>query len=113
MLSTVNRQSSMMVVVHSIPCDAVASQLQLPSSRSNGQQPIETSQLERNRAQRIPSWPGEILSVKGRIHLRRPTRQLTFRLRKGGGPYIYSGAHTASLRRMVEGSASSTSRMMR
>jgi hypothetical protein len=46
--------------------------------------------LERNRAQRIPSWPGEILSVKGRIHLRRPTRQLTFRLRKGGGPYICS-----------------------
>jgi hypothetical protein len=36
----------MMVVVHSVSCVAVASQLQLPSSRSNGQQPIETSHLE-------------------------------------------------------------------
>ena len=29
-------------------------------------------------------------SNKGRIHLRRPTRTLTFRLRQGGGPYIPS-----------------------
>src|SRR5260370_13930859 len=41
------------------------------------------------RAQRIPSWPGVIHSNKGRIHLRRPTCDiLTFRLRRGGGPYI-------------------------
>jgi hypothetical protein len=41
------------------------------------------------RAQRIPSWPGVIHSNKGRIHLRRPTRDpLTFRLRRSGGPYI-------------------------
>src|SRR6266404_905146 len=40
------------------------------------------------RAQRIPSWPGVIHSNKGRIHLRRPTRDITFRLRESGGPYI-------------------------
>src|SRR5229473_5577155 len=41
------------------------------------------------RAQRIPSWPGVILSNKGRIHLRRPTCDiLTFLLRRSGGPYI-------------------------
>src|SRR5216684_6038942 len=40
------------------------------------------------RAQRIPSWPGVIHSNKGRIHLRRPTRDITFRLRQSGGPYI-------------------------
>src|SRR6267143_229135 len=40
------------------------------------------------RAQRIPSWPGVIHSNKGRIHLRRPTRDITFRLRRSGGPYI-------------------------
>src|SRR5277367_3905365 len=45
LLSTNNRQSSMMVIVHSVSSVAVASQLQLPSSRSNGQQPIETSHL--------------------------------------------------------------------
>src|SRR5208283_2395501 len=45
-LSTVNRQSSMMVVVHSVSCDRFCSQLQHHSSRSNGQQPIETSQLK-------------------------------------------------------------------
>src|SRR5215470_287747 len=41
------------------------------------------------RAQRIPSWPGVIHSNKGRIHLRRPTRDIvTLRLRQSGGPYI-------------------------
>ena len=34
----------------------------------------------RNRAQRIPSWPGETLSNKGRIHLRRPNCHLHFSL---------------------------------
>jgi len=34
------------------------------------------------RAQHIPSWPGVIHSNKGRIHLRRPTRDITFRLRQ-------------------------------
>jgi hypothetical protein len=43
------------------------------------------------RAQRIPSWPGVIHSNKGRIHLRRPTRDITFRLRESGGPYIPDG----------------------
>jgi hypothetical protein len=32
-------------------------------------------------------------SNKGRIHLRRPTCYLHFRLQNGGGPYICSGAH--------------------
>jgi hypothetical protein len=35
-----------MVVVHSVSWFAFASQHQLPSSRPNGQQPIETSQLK-------------------------------------------------------------------
>jgi hypothetical protein len=35
-----------MVVVHLTSCIAVASQLQLHSSWSDGQQPIETSQLK-------------------------------------------------------------------
>jgi hypothetical protein len=35
-----------MVIVHSVSCVVAASQLQLHSSRSNGQQPIETSQLK-------------------------------------------------------------------
>jgi hypothetical protein len=43
------------------------------------------------RAQRIPSWPGVIHSNKGRIHLRRPTCDITFRLRQSGGPYIPVG----------------------
>jgi len=47
------------------------------------------------RAQRIPSWPGVIHSNKGRIHLRRPTRDITFRLRRSGGPYIPSGPSAA------------------
>jgi hypothetical protein len=34
----------------------------------------------RNRARRIPSWPGETLSNKGRIHLRRPTCHFHFSL---------------------------------
>src|ERR1022692_1029893 len=42
-LSTINRKSSMMVIVHSVSSVAVASQHQLPSSWPNGQQPIETS----------------------------------------------------------------------
>jgi hypothetical protein len=46
-LSTINRKSSMMVVVHSISWFVVASKHQHPSSRSNGQQPVETSQLKR------------------------------------------------------------------
>jgi hypothetical protein len=37
----------MMVIVHSVSCVVAASQLQLHSSRSNGQQPIETSHVER------------------------------------------------------------------
>ena len=45
LLSTVNRESSMMMVVHSVSWLAFASQHQLPSSRPNGQQPIETSHL--------------------------------------------------------------------
>ncbi len=45
-LSTMNRKSSMMVIVHSVSSVAVASQHQLPSSWPNGQQPIETSQLK-------------------------------------------------------------------
>jgi ABC-type lipoprotein release transport system permease subunit len=36
----------MMVVVHSVSWLAFASQHQLPSSRPNGQQPLETSQLK-------------------------------------------------------------------
>src|SRR5260221_13449842 len=48
----------------------------------------ETELLMGKRAQRIPSWPGVIHSNKGRIHLRRPTRDITFRLRQSGGPYI-------------------------
>jgi hypothetical protein len=31
-------------------------------------------------------------SNKGRIHLRRPTCQFTFRLRQSGGPYIPGGS---------------------
>src|SRR5258708_19037491 len=46
LLSTVNSQSSMMMVVHSVSWFAFASQHQLPSSRPDGQQPIETSHLE-------------------------------------------------------------------
>src|ERR1017187_7723039 len=45
-LSTINRKSSMMVIVHSVSSVAVASQHQLPSSWPNGQQPIETSHLK-------------------------------------------------------------------
>src|SRR5216683_674326 len=45
LLSTVNRESRMMMVVHSVSWLAFASQHQLPSSRPNGQQPIETSHL--------------------------------------------------------------------
>src|SRR5258708_14027695 len=45
LLSTVNSQSSMMMVVHSVSWFAFASQHQLPSSRPDGQQPIETSHL--------------------------------------------------------------------
>src|ERR1017187_10169912 len=45
-LSTINRKSSMMVIVHSVSSVAIASQHQLPSSWPNGQQPIETSPLE-------------------------------------------------------------------
>src|ERR1017187_2748462 len=44
-LSTINRKSSMMVIVHSVSSVAVASQHQLPSSWPNRQQPIETSHL--------------------------------------------------------------------
>jgi hypothetical protein len=46
LLSTVNGESRMMVVVHSVSWSAFASQHQLPSSRPNGQQPLETSQLK-------------------------------------------------------------------
>src|ERR1700746_2059139 len=46
LLSTVNRESRMMVVVHSVSWLAFASQHQLPSSRPNGQQPLETSHLK-------------------------------------------------------------------
>src|ERR1039457_2015194 len=44
-LSTINRKSSMMVIVHSVSSVAVASQHQLPSSWPIRQQPIETSHL--------------------------------------------------------------------
>src|ERR1019366_10785867 len=47
-LPTINRKSSMIVIVHSVSSVAVASQHQLPSSWPNGQQPIETSQLKPN-----------------------------------------------------------------
>src|SRR5258707_13836440 len=50
LLSTVNSQSSMMMVIHSVSWFAFASQHQLPSSRPDGQQPIETSQLKPRRA---------------------------------------------------------------
>lgn len=39
-------------------------------------------------ARRIPSWPGVLHSHKGRIHLRRPPCQFSFRLQQSGGPYI-------------------------
>ncbi|WP_242618402.1 amidohydrolase family protein [Edaphobacter modestus] len=44
LLSTVHRQSGILVVVHLVSCVAKSSQTQLPSSRSDGQ-PIETSHL--------------------------------------------------------------------
>ena len=50
-----------------------------------------TDHLNGTAAQRIPSWPGASHSNKGRIHLRRPTRHFTFRLRQGGRPYIPGG----------------------
>jgi hypothetical protein len=53
LLSTVNRQSRMIVVVHSVSWLAFASQHELPSSRPNGQQPLETSHLELNLALHI------------------------------------------------------------
>src|ERR1700733_5510272 len=40
------KSSRMMVIVHSVSWRCCCSQLQLPSSRPNGQQPIETSQLK-------------------------------------------------------------------
>jgi hypothetical protein len=36
----------------------------------------------------MPCWPGVIHSNKGRTHLRRPTRDITLRVRQSGGPYI-------------------------
>jgi hypothetical protein len=45
LLSTVNGESRMMMVVHSASWFAFVSQHQLPSSRPNGQQRLETSHL--------------------------------------------------------------------
>src|ERR1019366_6218446 len=55
-LSTINRKSSMMVIVHSVSSVAIASQHQLPSSWPNGQQPIETSHLAPGVMFPSPQW---------------------------------------------------------
>jgi PadR family transcriptional regulator PadR len=48
--------------------------------------------------------PGpEFFSNKGRIHLRRPTCQFTFRLRQSGGPYIPCSASFGSYLEKVVG----------
>jgi hypothetical protein len=42
----------------------------------------------RTKASGYPSWPGVTDSTEGRIHWRRPTAVLHFRLQLCGGPYI-------------------------
>jgi hypothetical protein len=41
---------------------------------------LRQSGVRPGRAQRIPSWPGVVHSIEGRIHLRRPTRHSHFSL---------------------------------
>ena len=53
-----------------------------------GKGPNQTVQFIGTKASGCPSRPGVIDSTKGRIHWRRPTAKLIFRLQLGGGPYI-------------------------
>jgi hypothetical protein len=54
-----------------------------------------TGYLDRNRAQRIPSWPGERNSpTKAEYICADQLAYFTFRLQKSGGPYICSGAYS-------------------
>src|SRR6266702_6707796 len=48
-----------------------------------------------NGAQRIPSWPGASAPTKAEYICADQPVTLTFRLRKGGGPYIPDGPQTA------------------
>jgi hypothetical protein len=53
-----------------------------------GKGPYQTVQFIGTKASGCPSWPGVTDSIKGRIHWRRPTANLFFRLQLCGGPYI-------------------------
>ena len=50
----------------------------------------KTAYLMRNRAQRIPSWPGGTSPTKAEYICADQPAKFTFRSRNGGGPYIYS-----------------------
>jgi hypothetical protein len=54
----------------------------------------KTAYLIRNRAQRIPSWPGGTSPTKAEYICADQPATFTFRLQNGGGPYICSGAHS-------------------
>src|ERR1700688_906454 len=49
---------------------------------------FQTVQFMRTKASGYPSWPGVTDSTQGRIHWRRPTAILVFRLQLCGGPYM-------------------------
>src|ERR1700688_1718803 len=53
--------------------------------RKRSLQPV---QFMRTKASGYPSWPGVTDSTQGRIHWRRPTAILVFRLQLCGGPYM-------------------------
>ena len=70
----------------------------------------ETGYLDRNRAQRIPSWPGERNSpTKAEYICADQLAYFTFRLQKSGGPYICSGAYI--LRRLRRRRANSARKL--
>jgi hypothetical protein len=59
----------------------LASSVELLNSRvthSKPEKPSKAALLNRTSAQRIPSRPGALCSNEGRIHLRRPSCQLSF-----------------------------------
>ena len=57
----------------------------------------KTAYLIRNRAQRIPSWPGGTSPTKAVYICADQPATFTFCLQNGGGPYICSGAHKCML----------------
>ena len=54
----------------------------------NRKRSLQAVKFMRTKASGYPSWPGVADSTEGRIHWRRPTAILRFRLQLCGGPYI-------------------------